>query len=93
MKLVSRKNVSKRIRSLRGSRSQDQVEKVWRIDRVYISRYEHGAIPDPENLVKIARAEKVSVDWLLTGQDYSAGSGEKANPVPEKSAEPIAGNQ
>lgn len=94
MKLVSPKKVSKRIRSLRGSRSQDQAEKVWRIDRVYISRYEHGTIPAPENLVKIARAENVSVDWLLTGKNsLCTDRGSSTNPVPEKSAAPIAANQ
>lgn len=93
MKFVSPMKVAKRIRSLQGDRTQEQTGKAWRMRAFYISRYRRGMVPDPENLVKIARAEGVSVDWLLTGQDYSAGSGDKANPVPEKSAAPIAGNQ
>jgi transcriptional regulator with XRE-family HTH domain len=34
----------------------------------YVSRYEHGRIPNPELLVRIANYGKVTVDWLLTGR-------------------------
>lgn len=93
-KFVSAEKVAKRIRSIRGKRSQEEFEAITGIDQGRISRYERGTVPNPENLVKIARAGNVSVDWLLTGKlSLRTDRGSSTNPVPEKSAAPIAANQ
>lgn len=49
----------------------------WRqshgIDRGVIQRLMQGKIPDPDNLVQLARELDVSVDWLLTGEERPQG--------------------
>jgi len=69
MKRVSKAHVGQRIRAIRGKINQTDFAKMIGVRKQnYVSRYEHGRIPNPELLVRIANYGKVSVDWLLTGR-------------------------
>jgi transcriptional regulator with XRE-family HTH domain len=69
MKRVSKSHVGQRIRTIRGKINQTDFAKMIGVRKQnYVSRYEHGRIPNPELLVRIANYGKVSVDWLLTGR-------------------------
>ncbi|MBI3597559.1 MAG: helix-turn-helix transcriptional regulator [Nitrospirae bacterium] len=69
MKRVSKTHVGQRIRTIRGKINQTDFAKMIGVRKQnYVSRYEHGRIPNPELLVRIAKHGKVTVDWLLTGR-------------------------
>ncbi|MBI3810756.1 MAG: helix-turn-helix transcriptional regulator [Nitrospirae bacterium] len=69
MKNVSKTQVGQRIRAIRGKMNQTDFAKMIGVRKQnYVSRYEHGRIPNPELLVRIANYGKVTVDWLLTGR-------------------------
>lgn len=69
MKKVSSMQVGQRIRLIRGKTTQTDFAKLIGVRKQnYVSRYEHGRIPNPDLLVKIANYGKVTVDWLLTGR-------------------------
>jgi transcriptional regulator with XRE-family HTH domain len=69
MKNVSKTQVGQRIRAIRGEINQTDFAKMIGVRKQnYVSRYEHGRIPNPELLVRIANYGKVTVDWLLTGR-------------------------
>jgi transcriptional regulator with XRE-family HTH domain len=69
MKNVSKTQVGQRIRAIRGEMNQTDFAKMIGVRKQnYVSRYEHGRIPNPELLVRIANYGKVTVDWLLTGR-------------------------
>lgn len=69
MKRVSKSQVGQRIRRIRGKINQTDFAKMIGVRKQnYVSRYEHGRIPNPELLVRIAQHGKVTVDWLLTGR-------------------------
>lgn len=68
MQKVSGIQVGQRIRAIRGKTTQTKFARMIGVRKQnYISRYEHGRIPSPNLLVRIAGHGKVSVDWLLTG--------------------------
>jgi transcriptional regulator with XRE-family HTH domain len=61
--------VGRRIRKVRGKMTQTHFAKAIGVRKQnYISRYEHGRIPSPNLLVRIAGHGRTSVDWLLTGK-------------------------
>lgn len=63
---------AERIFSLRkaANKNQEEIGAVLGLTKSGVSSFEKGkSIPSPENLVKLARLFKVSVDYLLTGQD------------------------
>lgn len=69
MPRVSGNQVGQRIKRVRGSVTQTHFARAVGVRKQnYISRYEHGRIPSPELLVKIAEFGKTTVDWLLTGR-------------------------
>jgi transcriptional regulator with XRE-family HTH domain len=69
MAKVSANQVGQRIRRVRGRMTQTHFAKAVGVRKQnYISRYEHGRIPSPELLVRIADFGKTSVDWVLTGK-------------------------
>ncbi len=37
-------------------------------------KYEHGVIPEPRRLVKLARLGNTTIEWILTGQHWESGS-------------------
>jgi transcriptional regulator with XRE-family HTH domain len=76
MSRVSGVQVGQRIRAVRGRLTQTDFARMIGVRKQnYISRYEHGRIPNPELLVKIAELGKTSVDYLLTGRGRGPGVG------------------
>lgn len=68
-KKVSGKQVGQRIRAIRGKTTQTTFARTIGVRKQnYVSRYEHGRIPNPDLLVRIAQHGKTTVDWLLTGK-------------------------
>ena len=66
--------VAERIFSLRkaADKNQEELAAELGLSKSGVSSFEKGkSIPSPENLVKLARLFKVSVDYLLTGSDGS----------------------
>lgn len=57
-----------RLAKVRAGRSQRQFAKDVGVFQQNVNRYELGTRPSPEFLVKLALAEGVSIDWLLTGR-------------------------
>jgi len=39
-----------------------------------VHKYEHGVIPEPRRLVKLARLGNTTIEWILTGQHWENGS-------------------
>ncbi|HZR47385.1 MAG TPA: helix-turn-helix transcriptional regulator [Candidatus Manganitrophaceae bacterium] len=69
MEKLSREEVGERIKSIRGTRTQEEFAKALGVRKQnYISRYERNRIPSAQLLLKIARIGQVSIDWLLTGK-------------------------
>ncbi|HEY4485794.1 MAG TPA: helix-turn-helix transcriptional regulator [Nitrospiria bacterium] len=69
MKKVSGAQVGQRIRAIRGKVTQTDFARLIGVRKQnYVSRYEHGRIPNPALLVRIAEYGKVTVDWMLTGR-------------------------
>ena len=69
MKRISGSQVGQRIRLIRGKATQTDFARAIGVRKQnYVSRYEHGRIPNPTLLVKIAHYGKSTVDWLLTGR-------------------------
>jgi transcriptional regulator with XRE-family HTH domain len=62
--------LGKRLRQLRGfEMNQEQMAKDLGISQSQLSKYERGAAaPTADVLFQIKRRFKVSIDWLLTGQ-------------------------
>lgn len=62
--------LGKRLKDLRGNRTQEDVAKIIGISRARYSHYENGrSEPDTDTLQKIADFYQVSIDWLLTGRE------------------------
>jgi transcriptional regulator with XRE-family HTH domain len=72
---LSGKEIGRRIRRIRGSLSQAEfARKIGVPNQNGVSRYEGGRIPTPALLVRIARAGRVSIDWILTGRTFGGSS-------------------
>ncbi len=62
------KEFVKRLREIRGERSQRQFAKEIGVFQQNMNRYElHGVTPSTDILMKIAVTQGVSLDWLLFG--------------------------
>lgn len=68
-------NIGMRIQMIRGRMTQQEFAKKINIKQNYISRYEKGRVPKAEVLMKIAQFANVSVEWLLTGREFSHTDG------------------
>jgi transcriptional regulator with XRE-family HTH domain len=74
----------KRLRVLRGTKSQVDVARQLNITQSMLSRYENGTIPEGKILLRIARVWQVNLMWLLTGEGQkllSEGTEKMAPPV------------
>ena len=65
---VMRRGFVKRLRLVRGNRSQAQFARDLNVFQQNINRYENGTLPHVDFLFTLAHAEGVSVDWLLLGR-------------------------
>ncbi len=65
---VMRKGFVKRLKLVRGNRSQAKFARDLNVFQQNINRYESGTLPHVDFLYTLAHAEGVSVDWLLLGR-------------------------
>jgi len=70
-------NISDRIRHVRGKLRKAEFADALGISRPNLSRYESGRTPPAEVLQKIADYGRVSVKWLLTGEEHDKGEERK----------------
>lgn len=93
------KEVGARIRKIRGSLSQKDFAKILEVNQATICKYESGRIPDSLTLLKISYFGKVSVEWILHGEEAKApvlnyllhlgfGSGQFPQITPETTKRP-----
>ena len=59
--------LAKRIAQVRGDRSQRAFARELGVFQQNVNRYERGATPHPNFLLKLALQEGISIDWLLLG--------------------------
>lgn len=73
MPRFSPKQVGQRIRLIRGKKTQTAFARLMGVYKQnYISRYEHGRVPSPRLLIKLADYGRVTLDWLLAGKGTAA---------------------
>lgn len=48
-----------------------------------IHKYEHGVIPEPRRLLKLAKIGNTTMEWILTGRHWENGFTEKERIQPE----------
>ncbi|MGD6993952.1 helix-turn-helix domain-containing protein [Sutcliffiella horikoshii] len=77
--------IGKRLKELRGKRSQEEVAEKIGISRARLSHYETGrSEPDSETLQNIADFYDVPIDYLITGEDrFLTGKPEDSSDDPE----------
>ena len=66
--IVDRTALSKTIRKIRGKRSLQQFADVIGVSHTSVKRYEEGALPDIDVLLRIAKEAKTDLGRLLTGE-------------------------
>ena len=61
--------IGKRFATIRGDRTYRQFERDTKISQALLQRYEtNGGLPGTETLIKLAKAEKFDIHWLLLGR-------------------------
>ncbi len=79
------KNISTRIKKIRKEAGLRQWElaNILGTTQSAIHKYEHGVIPEPSRLLKLANIGKTTIEWILTGKHWENGSTEKERIPPE----------
>ncbi len=64
------KQIAKRVRAIRGTRTQQAYAKAVGLTQYTLCRVERGTfLPRVSTLIAIAREARVSLDWLCTGEE------------------------
>jgi len=66
--IIDRQQLGKRIRKIRGERTLHQFAEIIGVSHTSVKRYENGTLPDVDVLLKIAKASKIDLGRLLTGE-------------------------
>ena len=66
----------KQIRKLAGLR-QWQLAQILGTTQSAVHKYEHGVIPEPRRLVRLARIGNTSIEWILVGEHWENGSNQQ----------------
>ena len=67
--------IAERIRVLRGDKTQKEFAKAINIKHQYISNYENNIVnPTTDFYIKVAKALKVNINWLLLGEGEIYGT-------------------
>lgn len=67
-RVIDRKALSRRIRDIRGDRTLMEFAELIGVSHASVKRYEEGALPDIDILLRIADVAKMDLGRLLTGQ-------------------------
>ena len=77
--------MGKRIKQIRldAELRQWELAKLLGTTQSAVHKYEHGVVPEPKRLVKLARIGRTSIEWILTGTHWENGSREQERLSPE----------
>jgi transcriptional regulator with XRE-family HTH domain len=48
-----------------------------------VHKYEHGVVPEPRRLLKLAQIGSTTIEWILTGNHWEDGSAERERLTPD----------
>ena len=76
MESLNKVDMGKRIKEIRKKARlrQWQLAEILGTTQSAVHKYEHGVIPEPRRLVKLARLGNTTIEWILTGQHWENGS-------------------
>jgi transcriptional regulator with XRE-family HTH domain len=76
MESLNKMDMGKRIKEIRkrARLRQWQLAEILGTTQSAVHKYEHGVIPEPRRLVKLARLGNTTIEWILTGQHWENGS-------------------
>src|SRR5881409_894188 len=79
METLNKVEMGKRIKEVRkrAGLRQWQLAEVLGTTQSAVHKYEHGVIPEPKRLVKLARLGNTTMEWILTGEHWENGSSEQ----------------
>lgn len=72
----------KKIRKEAGLR-QWELAKILGTTQSAVHKYEHGVIPEPRRLLKLARIGDTTIEWILTGRHWENGAAGKERIPPD----------
>lgn len=79
METLNKNDMGKRIKEVRkrAGLRQWQLAEMLGTTQSAVHKYEHGVIPEPRRLVKLARLGNTTIEWILTGQHWESGSSQQ----------------
>lgn len=77
--------MGRRIRQirLRADLRQWELARLLGTTQSAIHKYEHGVVPEPRRLIKLAQIGRTSIEWVLTGRHWENGSEAQQRLSPE----------
>src|SRR5262245_45031095 len=77
MDTLNKSDMGRRIKEIRKKAGlrQWQLAGLLGTTQSAVHKYEHGVIPEPRRLVKLARLGSTTIEWILTGEHWENGSG------------------
>ena len=64
----ARKGLPKRLAEIRGDQSQRSFARQLGVFQQNVNRYEAGTTPHLDFVIHLAQAERINLNWLLTGR-------------------------
>ena len=85
METLNKVEMGKRIKEIRKKAGlrQWQLASVLGTTQSAVHKYEHGVIPEPRRLIKLARLGNTTIEWILTGHHWEDGSVQQERLAPE----------
>ncbi len=79
MKVKSNNKIGVRIKKIRvdAGLRQRELAVLLGTTQSAVYKHEHGAIPGPDRLLKLAKLGNTTIEWILTGRHWENGSSEK----------------
>lgn len=76
METLNKVDMGKRIKEIRKKAGlrQWQLASILGTTQSAVHKYEHGVIPEPRRLIKLAHLGNTTIEWILTGQHWDNGS-------------------
>lgn len=76
METLNKVDMGKRIKEIRKKAGlrQWQLASVLGTTQSAVHKYEHGVIPEPRRLIKLAHLGNTTIEWILTGRHWDNGS-------------------
>ena len=78
---MDKKAIGRRIKEIRGNRTQHEYASQLGVKQGYITKYEHGTLPEANTLKKIADTDNISIDWIIAESGAKYRTGEEKIPV------------